>query len=299
MRYSWIIIALFSAFFTSLRHIHIKNKCSGHSSEIVIFVTRLAGVVALFPFALAKGFTIIQLSTFAFVTALTVVITAFATIIQIALLQQKDISRSIPYLSFIPIFMVPWSVALLGEMPSDIALLGIVITCLGAYIINVGEHTGILGPLKSIVSNKASLLMLVVAFCLAFNTVCDKIAITAASAFTYIYIWSVSSTVVMGLISLTRNSVHSIKIALTDKHVVVQALYWVSGYSCQIFAIGAAVGIQSGTTYVRALTLLNVLFTVIFGGALFREENLIRKSLATLMMVGGSVLIIISAGSFH
>ena len=81
---------------------------------------------------------------------------------------------------------------------------------------------------------------------------------------------------------------------LVDKHVILQALFWVGGYSCQIFAIGAAFGVQSGTTYVKALTLANVLSTTVFGGALFKKKDLLRKGLATFLMICGSILIVLA-----
>jgi len=291
---AWVYIALSSALFTSLRHIHIKNKCSRHPSEIVIFVTRLAGVVVLMPLVFMQGISVSKIPLFVFVTTLTVFITAFATIIQISLLQREDVSQSIPYLSFIPIFMIPWSMILLREIPASVALIGILLTCMGSYVINLGGKTGIMGPLKSVFRMRTSRLMLLVSFCLAFNTVCDKIAISASSSFSYIYCWTVASTVVMGSICLKRNPSKIVASALIDKHVILQALFWVGGYSCQIFAIGAAFGVSSGTTYVRALTLTNVLFTVIFGGALFKEKDMLRKGFATFLMICGSILIVLA-----
>jgi len=291
---AWVYIAFSSALFTSLRHIHIKNKCSRFPSEIVIFVTRLTGAVVLLPFAFLQGISVSRIPVFLFVTALTVFVTAFATIIQISLLQRKDVSRSIPYLSFIPIFMIPWSFILLGEIPASTAFIGILLTCIGSYVINLWGKTGIMRPLASIFQMRTSRLMLLVSLCLAFNTVCDKIAISASSSFSYIYCWTVASTVVMGLICLRRNPAKMVAAALVDKHVILQALFWVGGYSCQIVAIGAALGVQSGTTYVRALTLTNVLFTVVFGGALFKEKDLLRKGLATFLMICGSILIVLA-----
>ncbi|MCE5252329.1 DMT family transporter [bacterium] len=296
MKSAWVTFAVLSAIFTCLRQIHIKNKCSAYPSEIVILVTRLCGAVILLPFAVIEGITITRIPVFAGFTALTVLITAFATVIQIALLQREDISRSVPYLSFIPIFMIPWSLLMLGELPGSIAFLGIMLTCAGSYIINLTGTSGpLFAPLASIFRERTSRLMLVVSMCLAFNTVCDKIAITASSAFSYVYVWSVSSTVVMAIICLKNNPVRRIAEALTDRHVYIQGLFWVGGYSCQMFAIGAAFGVESGTTYVRALTLLNILGTVVFGGTMFREKNLLRKSLATILMVGGSIIIVLSS----
>ena len=294
---SWVTIALLSALFTSLRYIHIKNRCSSHSPDIVIFATRLTGAVVLLPVAVyVGGITVHEAPVFALVTTLTVLSTAFAVVIQVSLLQQEDISRSVPFLSFIPVFMIPWAMLLLNEAPGYAALAGIVFTCIGSYIIDLKAQAGLMTPIRSLFRERTSRLMLVVSMVLAFNTVCDKIAIAASSAFSYIYCWTVASTIVMGLICIRKNPVRTIIAGITDRHVIIQSLFWVGGYSCQMFAIRAAFGVSSGTTYVRALTLLNILITVIIGGSIFREKDLARKSLATLLMVSGAVIIVLSSG---
>ncbi len=297
MEMNWVVIALLSALFTSLRYIHIKKKCSSHPPEIIIFATRFTGAVVLLPVTVfIGGVTVYEVPTFALVTTLTVLSTAFAVVIQVSLLQREDISRSVPFLSFIPVFMIPWSLLLLGEAPGYAALSGIVFTCIGSYVINLKAQTGFLSPILSLFSERPSRFMLVVSMVLAFNTICDKIAIAASSAFSYIYCWTVASTIVMGLICLRKYPVRTIIAGITNHHVIIQSLFWVGGYSCQMFAIRAAFGVSSGTTYVRALTLLNILITVIIGGSIFREKNLARKSLATFLMVCGAVIIVLSSG---
>ena len=293
----WVAIALLSAFFTSLRYIQIKSRCGSYPPEIVIFATRLTGAVILLPVVFFHGITVTQPRIFMLATALTVIITAFAVVIQVSLLQREDISRSVPFLSFIPMFMIPWSFVMLGENPKLPAFVGIMLTCAGSYIISPGSKTGLTAPFVSLFRKRTARLMLFVSMCLAFNTVCDKIAIGASTTFSYIYLWTVSSTVVMGIICIRKNSYQKIITGVTDRNVILQSLLWVGGYSCQMFAIKAAFDIPSGTTYVRALTLLNILLTVVLGGTLMREKNLAVKILATLLMVGGAVIIVLSTGS--
>jgi len=295
---TWVGFALLSALFTTLRHIHIKNKCSHHPPEALLFTTRLAGAILITPFALAEGLIFIRPAEFALFTALTVVITAIAILIQITLLQREDISRSIPYLSFIPVFMIPMAWIMLRELPGPGAFAGIVLASAGAYIINLGSGTGILAPFRGILSNKTIRFMLFVSICLAFNTVADKIAIGASSPLTYIFVWAWASSLVMLIFCLRRPGSQIIE-TLTDRHILLQSIFWIIAYSCQMFGIRAAFEIPSGVTYVKALTLLNILGTVILGGAMFRERHLFRKSIATALMVVGSILVILASNRTH
>lgn len=291
---AWVGFAILSALFTTFRHIHIKNKCSHHPAEALLFTTRFTGAIIITPFALAEGLVITRPGIFALFTALTVVITAFAILIQISLLQREDISQSIPYLSFIPVFMVPLTWVMIQQLPGPGAFAGIMLTSMGAYIINLGSGTGILAPFRELLSQRTTRFMLFVSLCLAFNTVADKIAIDAASPLTYIFIWTWASTLVMLVINLHRSG-GQINATLTDRHVLLQSVFWIIAYSCQMFAIRAAFEITSGVTYVKALTLMNILGTVVFGGTMFREKHMLRKSIATAFMVGGSIIVIIAS----
>jgi uncharacterized membrane protein len=287
---SWVSLALASAACTTARHCIVKYRCRETPPEALIFSTRLIGALALAPAALARGVHIGDASVFWPFAAVTIVITAGATMLQIDVIQKEALSRSVPFLSFIPIFMIPWTVLLFGEYPSPRACVGIAAACMGAWLLNCrrGEHP--LTPLKSALSYRGSRLMLGVALALGLTTACDKAAIGASSGITYAFVWAAVSTVVMGALA-ARRGVARAGAALLDKYAILQAVFWAAAFGAQMSAIQAALDISSGVTYVKTLTMVNIVLTVGIGGALGGERRLVRAASASALMTAGAALV--------
>lgn len=284
----WILVALLSALFTSFRHVYIKKYCSEVPSEILIFSTRLFGTLLYLPFLIGRPVAIQPVHLFWSVLGLTVIVTALATIVQIRVIQKHDISISVPYLSFIPLLMIPWSALLLKESPPPAAWLGLVFGSAGAWMI---QQTGqpVQLNLKQLTSN-VGLLMFGVAVALGLTTTCDKLAINASSAMVYAGLWTLVSTVVMFLFSL-RHPFSLIKSALVSRHVLIQSVFWAGAFGCQMLGV-QLVTVSSGVVYVKMLTMLHILFSVGFGGFYFKESYFLKRLIAAGLMMAGAGLTI-------
>ncbi len=67
-------------------------------------------------------------------------------------------------LSFTPLFLVFISPLIVGEFPTAKGLIGIILIVVGSYLLNVNlKEKGILFPIKSLMKNKATRYMLIVA----------------------------------------------------------------------------------------------------------------------------------------
>jgi drug/metabolite transporter (DMT)-like permease len=290
--FAWVVLALVSALFTSLRHLYIKKWCSDVPAEVLIFATRVFGTMILLPGLFATGIQIQNTRAFATALVVTVILTALATIVQIRIIQKEALSRSIPLLSFIPLFMIPWTMLFFRQIPGSTAFSGIAMTCIGAYLLNLDKGAKLLEPIAGLFINRPSRLMLAVAAILGCTTACDKIAITASSAFTYTFIWTAGSAIVMFGLAF-RNNRGAIIRSLRSGHTFAQALLWTISFLSQMAAVQAATAVASGVTYVKTLTMISVIITVGIGGTVFREGNRGRSLLASAVMVGGAVIVVI------
>lgn len=304
----WIPTALASAVLVSCRQLYIKRHCQQVAPDLLIFSTRLWGFLLLGTIALierlgkggwsdfARLSPIHEVSSFAMAITITVIVTAAATIAQITVIQRDELSLSIPFLSLIPLFMLPWSFVLLGELPTPIAALGMVAACAGAYAMGRGERNG---PLRQKTWNalwhsRGVRWMLGVAIALGLTTTCDKIAIRAANAFTYTLLWMFFSTLVMSLICL-RHPRMEMKRTLLNRHNLMQTGFWTAAFTLQMLSVELALKIPSGTAYVKTLTLCSTLITVGVGGMLFKERSLFMRLCAALLMLLGSLLVVLGA----
>ena len=285
---TWIVFALLSAVFVSLRHLYIKKYCAAVPSDVLIFITRLFGAFLYLPFLLLHPIHLNPAHTFWGVLVLTVVVTAGATIVQVRVIQKAEISLSVPFLSLIPLLMIPMSMLILKQHPPLLAWLGLVLGSLGAWMIQrTGQSATV--HFRQIPAG-VTLLMLGVALALALTTTCDKIAIDASSALVYAGFWTIVSAGFMFLISL-RHSVGQIRAAIKNRHTLIQAGFWAVAFAAQMLAV-QKVSVESGVVYVKMLTMLHILMSVLVGGFHFKEKQMVKRLVgAGLMVIGAGVTV--------
>jgi drug/metabolite transporter (DMT)-like permease len=276
----WILFAIISGIFVSLRELYIK-KYIKHSPEIISFTTRFYGSIIFIIIAFRGNIKVTNIPVFMGVTLLTVIVTAVATLIRLKLIKEVDLSLTTPWLGCIPMFVVLWSMILYREKPGVLALLGIALVCVGAFTINLqGGRIQI---------NRASLWMLFITVLLGLTTSVDKIAIGASSAITYSLIWTISSAVLMYGVAKTKTK----KVMIIDKHLILQAVLWVGEFLFQMLAMQNISQISSGQTYVKTLTMLNIVITTIISGIIFGESERKKRIFSAVMIFIGAVIVVL------
>ena len=277
----WICYAILSGIFVSLRELYIK-KYIEQSPEIISFTTRFYGSIIFIIIALRGNVIITDIPVFIGITLLTVIITAVATLIRLKLIKAEDLSLTTPWLGSVPIFVVLWSMLLYQELPSAFALFGIVLVCAGAFIINLHGNR--------IRVSKSSIWMILVAIMLGFTTSVDKLAIGASSAITYSLLWTIASAVLMFGIARTKTR----RVLIVDKHLVFQAVLWVIEFLMQMLAVQNISQIASGQTYVKTLTMLNIVITTVISSILFREKERRKRIISAVLIFVGAVIVILN-----
>jgi drug/metabolite transporter (DMT)-like permease len=276
----WVIFAVISGIFVSLREMYIKKNIK-QSPEIISFATRFFGSIVFIFIAYQGDIIISDIPVFIGITLITVLITAFATVIRLRLIKEEDLSLTTPWLGAIPLFVVLWSVILYQDIPNAVSLLGIVLVCLGAFTINLQG--------KKLQMKKSSLWMLLIAGLLGLTTSVDKIAIGASSAITYSLIWTIASAALM--YSVAKNK--SQKVMIMDKHLIIQAVLWVAEFFFQMIAVQSVSQIASGPTYVKTLTMLNIVITTVISSLVFKEKERRKRILSAVMIFAGAVIVVL------
>jgi drug/metabolite transporter (DMT)-like permease len=276
----WILFAVISGVFVSLREMYIK-KYIKQSPEVISFTTRFYGSFVFVIIAFQGNIKINNIPLFMGITFLTVIITAFATLIRLRLIKAEDLSLTTPWLGAIPMFVVLWSIILYREVPSIIAFVGILLVCLGTFTINLQG--------RRLQVKKASLWMLLTAALLGFTTSVDKIAIGASSAITYSLIWTITSALLMYLVAKKKTK----QVILVDKHLIVQAVLWVIEFLFQMLAVQSVSEMASGPTYVKTLTMLNIVITTVVSSIVFKETDRRKRILsAVLIFIGAAIMVV-------
>jgi drug/metabolite transporter (DMT)-like permease len=276
----WIIFAVISGVFVSLREVYIK-KYIRQSAEIISFTTRFYGSILFLIIALQGKIEIKNVPVFIGITFVTVVVTAIATLIRLKLIKAEELSLTTPWLGTVPIFIVIWSMILYGELPDGLAFIGIILVCIGAFTINLQG--------QRLQMKKASLLMLVNTVMIGLTTSLDKLAIGASSAITYSLIWTISSALFMYGLAKTKEK----KVIIFDKHLMIQAVLWVGEFLFQMLALQNIGMVSSGQTYVKTITMLNIVITTVISSLIFKEKERARRIVSAIFIFAGATIVVL------
>ena len=281
----WLLLSLFSAFswatadaFTK-RHLAHLNPWEMAVVRVAYSLPFLLPLLLFIPFpSLGKGF---WEATFSLIP-----VELVATILYMEAIRSSPLSLSLPFLSFTPLFLTLTGLLLLGEWPSGMGFLGIGLVVLGGYLLNVGRGMGVLGPVRRVISERGSWMMLLVAILYSYTSAMGKKAILYSHPLFFGPFYILLFTVILTVpLIITRKIDIKKLLRIPNKGLMVGGMiaamlishYWA------ITMVDAA--------YMIAVKRTAPIFGVLYGGLLLREEEMSRRLLATGMMVIGVLLI--------
>lgn len=97
-------------------------------------------------------------------------------------IKRSELSVTIPLITLTPLFMLLTSPILIGEFPSALGVVGIILIVVGTYISNLSQETkNFFAPFISLVKNQGSRYMLIVALLWSITANLDKIGVEETS----------------------------------------------------------------------------------------------------------------------
>lgn len=97
-------------------------------------------------------------------------------------IKRSELSVTVPLITLTPLFMLITSPIIIGEFPSALGVVGILLIVAGTYISNLSEDPKkIFAPFVSLVKNQGSRYMLLVAFIWSITANLDKIGVEETS----------------------------------------------------------------------------------------------------------------------
>jgi drug/metabolite transporter (DMT)-like permease len=270
----------------------------------------ISGILLLFMSA-AQGFPPIGPEYYS-----AVIISGILNIIGLSLIframESSDLSLSMPMLSFTPVFLIGTSYLLLHEVPTPAGVAGICIIVSGSYVLNISEeHEHYLDPVRSMVQNRGSWYMLIVAFLFAASVNYDKIAmlnsdpifgmaftlLIIAGAFAVIVVFSGRSAGRNLPIPVSRDPVPSgiyRKSAVSLRHYLAPSILAGIFVTAECISINIAYTLQIAP-YVIAIKRLGIIVMVLYGTIICAEDEIQTRFLGSVLMVGGAVIILLFA----
>jgi drug/metabolite transporter (DMT)-like permease len=307
----WILLSLLGAVTNASYFIIIKRYITTLDPKVLTGIGFTCGGLLLLAFCVFRGFPVIGQDFYSAV-AITAILNIISLMLIFRALSSTDLSLSIPLLSFTPVILIGTSYLLLGEVPSLPGVAGICIIVIGSYVLNISssdEH--LIDPVRSMLRNRGSWYMLIVAFLFAVSINFDKIAMLNSDPFfgmaltvlaiggAFVFMAAVSCNSFRP-VSSQRNPENGYRAPLPGFPQVPQRKYL-----ALTILIGAFVAIEAASInvaytmqivpYVIAIKRLSIIFVVLYGTLIFSEDETGKRLMGAALMVAGAIIIVLFA----
>ena len=199
-----------------------------------------------------------------------------------------DLSLTVPLVTLTPLFLLVTSPIIVGEWPTRLDAIGVLLLIVGSYMLNLKVSEGFtLAPLQALMTNPGSRMMLGVAFLWSITSNFDKVGTLNSSSL----FWGMSlfSTIAVGMVPLViqrtwhqGNGLAIEELRSQAPFVILAGVFNAIGISLQFVALTMAPVAQ-----VVAVKRMSALISVGFGYALFGETGLRERLLGAAIMVSG------------
>ena len=178
----------------------------------------------------------------------------------------------------------------LNEKPGLIAIVGILVTLFGTYVLNVSNaKEGLLKPIKLLFENKASALMIFSVLVGSVVVVFDKLAInnTLPKSTTFVLLVE-NILVIVGLLPILYLKTRNFAREIFDNKKLFIILGVLNAFST-IFAFSATGGGDVGI--VSTIFKAQLLFVLLFSFLFFKDRPKFETIIGSIIMILGVVLI--------
>lgn len=285
----WIVYSLLTAF--SLATSDALTKKALISRDV--YYVAWARLIFALP-VLLLGLAFVEIppldGTFWLATFCALPLEIIAVILYTTALKVSPISLTMPFLALTPLFLILTSHLIVGDPVSYVGGTGIFFMAVGSYILNLHKvKNKILEPVRAIFREKGSVMMIIVAVIFSFTSSLGKIAIEHSSPIFFGGFYFVLLTIIFTPIAFTRNR-GKMRIAKSD----IKSLTTI-GFTYSLMIIFHMVAMSmSNVAYMISIKRTSLLFSVLYGHLLFKEEKIGEKAVGATIMFLGFVLIVLS-----
>lgn len=282
----WFVLSLLTAFFSATEAAILKRFLSHRSSWEMCSYPLLYGLpvfvltLAFLPVPeLAPGFW--------WVIAVLTPLNIAGFLLHMHAIHESPISLTMPLQSFTPAFVILTGFVLLGETLNIWGISGILCIALGSYVLNLSTaNRHILAPFRALMRDTGARCMMGAALIYALCSVLGKLMILKSSPlYAGVLFFTIFSVSILAGLRLTGRIRFRNLRSRPWRGVVIGSCFYLH-ILCHHLAIS-----MTKAAYMMAIKRLNGLFSVLYGGLLFREGNFgFRLAGAALMTAGAAVI---------
>jgi len=213
-----------------------------------------------------------------------------SVILYLKAIKLSPLSVTMPFLALSPAFLIFTSYIMLGESPDLSGFAGILLITFGAYLLNLSSFKeGMLAPLKAVLKEKGSVLMILVAFIYSITSNICKIGMNHSSpvffASSYYLLFTVLLTV------FVKKKIFNFPWFKPGSAISIKSFSLIGlFYGLMVITHFTSMSLTN-VSYMISVKRTSLIFSVLYGKLMFGEENIRERLLGSIVMLIGVVLI--------
>ncbi|MFO7897157.1 MAG: EamA family transporter [Candidatus Cloacimonadales bacterium] len=289
---NWYILALISALFSAMAAIGEKKTLFKENALEFSAVLAIFNILLSLPFLGTIDFSALPYPALSVLYGKSILgMCAFLFIMHG--IKNLEISGALPILVLTPGLVALFAFLLLGEALSTWQIFGLILLLVGTYVLQMGHRRDIWQPFKIFGKSRGHRFLLGALLIFTVTSLLDKwllrdFKLPPYTMLTFQHLFLGLNFFILTLLRRKTTSTLAQTIRNSWKLILLISLFTIIYRLTQIFAVKAG-----SVALVLALKRVSVFFAVVIGGQLFHEHYLLRKSLATLIMLAGATLVII------
>lgn len=289
---TWFFIALLSSFLSAFAAITQKKVLFNLNPVQFSFYLSVANLILSIPFFFFIEYDAINFSNL-LVLFIKSIIGVAAFLCVMTALKNLQISNALPLLALTPGFVAVFAFLFLGETLKTQEVLGLISLIAGTYILESKNLKEILFPLKRFLRSKYHRYILAALLLFTASSVMDKFLLikleltpVSLTAFQHLYFALIFFIIYFLFKGKLANQASQIN--KTDILWIILISILTIGYRyTQVVSISLA-----SVALTLAVKRTSVLWATIIGGRIFKDSNLIKKTVAVLFILLGVILIL-------
>ncbi|MCK4957061.1 MAG: EamA family transporter [Candidatus Cloacimonetes bacterium] len=292
MNLQWYYFAMLSALFSASAA--ILEKKTLFKERALEFSTLLAifNIVLSLPFLFTINFANLNNPALLVLFGKSI-LGMFAFLFIMHGIRNLEISGALPLLVITPGLVAFFAFIFLKETLSTWQTVGLILLLIGTYVLQLVHTKDLLAPFKLFGKSKGHRYLLGALIIFTVTSLVDKwllrdFKLPPYTMLTFQHFFIGINFLI--LFFIVRKSPKSLLQTAKNswKLILLISLFTIIYRTSHIFAVKAG-----SVALVLALKRISVFFAVVIGGQLFKEHYLLRKTIATLIMLGGAALIIL------
>ena len=288
----WFTLAFISALFSATAAISQKKILFKMEALEFSFILALFNLALSIPFFFFVDFASLQFYNI-FILYLKTILGAFAFLFVMLSIKNLEISGALPLMVLTPAFVAVFAYFIIDETLVPLEIAGILLLITGTYILETRMRQNIFDPFKVFWKSKAHHYVIGALLLFTLTALLDRVLL---------YKYKVEPAAFMGfqqfflavnfsIFFFFSKTKFSQVLKFSSKNIfgwIILVSVLTIGYRyTQIEAIKIA-----PVALVLSVKRISVFFAAIIGGKLFSEKNLLKKALATSLMIAGALLLI-------